>query len=64
MKRDIAIEEIRAVRHQISEQFDHDTSAFLNYYRGMEKNYKERMLKEANDKSKKQLHKRAAHLAE
>jgi len=38
---------IRAVRHRISEQFDHDTSAFLNYYRGWKKIYKKRMLKEA-----------------
>ena len=44
MKKDAAIEEIRAVRHKISKRFGHDTRALLDHYREMEKNYKQRMI--------------------
>ena len=46
MKRDIVINEIRAVRHEISARFGHDTKALLARYREMEKKYKDRMLRE------------------
>ena len=44
MKRDIVIDEIRAVRHRISERFGHDTKALLDHYRELEKKYEDRML--------------------
>lgn len=44
MKKDVLIDEIRAVRHQISEQFGHDTKALLDYYRQLEKKYHGRIL--------------------
>jgi hypothetical protein len=46
MKKDIAIEEIREVRHRISERFGHDTKALLDHYRELEKKHPERMLRE------------------
>lgn len=39
MRRDEAIEEIRAVRHKISEEHGHNTKALLDYYREREKKY-------------------------
>ena len=39
MRRDEAIEEIRAVRHKISEEHGHNTKAMLDYYREREKKY-------------------------
>ncbi len=47
MKPDAAIGEIREVRHRISERFGHDTKAFLDHYRALEKKYKDRMLSES-----------------
>jgi hypothetical protein len=46
VKRDVAIDEIRAVRHRISERFDHNTRALLDHYREMEAKYEKRMLRE------------------
>ena len=46
MKKDPLIDEIRAVRHQISSQFGHDTKALSDHYRKLEEKYKERLLKE------------------
>ena len=46
MRRDAAIDEIRAVRHRISERFGHDTKALLDYYRRLEAKYADRMLGE------------------
>ena len=37
MKPDPAIEEVRAVRHRISEEFGHDTQALLDHFRELEK---------------------------
>ena len=44
MTRDKAIEEIRAVRKQISEAYGHDVKAFLEHYRALETQYKERLI--------------------
>ena len=44
MRKDIVIDEIRAVRHKISEEFGHDTKALLDHHRELEKQYKDRML--------------------
>ena len=41
MKKDQAIEEIRSIRHKISEQFGHDTKALLDHYKELEKKYKD-----------------------
>ena len=49
MKTDIAIDEIRATRHRISERFKHDTRLFLDHYRKMEEKYKDRMLEETSE---------------
>ncbi len=42
--KDPLIDEIRAVRHEISAEFGHDTRALLQHYREMEKRYADRML--------------------
>ncbi len=44
MKKDQAIEEIRSIRHKISEQFGHDTKALLDHYKELEKKYADRIL--------------------
>ncbi|MCX7044777.1 MAG: hypothetical protein NTX50_04715 [Candidatus Sumerlaeota bacterium] len=41
---DPVIEAIRAVRHQISAEYGHDTHAMLEHHRELEKKYKNRML--------------------
>lgn len=45
MKPDPAIDEVRAVRHRISEEFDHDTQALLDHYRELEKLHPDRVLR-------------------
>ncbi|MFC1672234.1 hypothetical protein ACFL01_03765 [Planctomycetota bacterium] len=47
MKKDIAIEEIREVRHRISEEHRHDTRALLQHYKELESQYASRLLKES-----------------
>ena len=44
MKLDPAIAEIRKVRHEISNDFDHDTKAILDHYKEMEANYQDRLI--------------------
>ena len=44
MTPDKAIEEIRAVRQQISEAYGHDVKAFLEHYRELERQYQERLI--------------------
>jgi hypothetical protein len=44
MTPDQAIEEIRAVRQQISEAYGHDVKAFLEHYRELERQYQERLI--------------------
>jgi hypothetical protein len=51
MRKDPIIERIRAVRHQISAEYNHDPKKLLAHYRRMEKRYKGRMLKEKAVKS-------------
>jgi len=45
MGKDVAIEEIREVRHRISEKYGHNTRAILAHYKELEVKYKERMLR-------------------
>lgn len=42
--KDKAIEEIRAVRQKISEEYGHDIKAFLDHYRDLERQYKDRLV--------------------
>jgi len=44
MTPDQAVEEIRAVRQQISEAYGHDVKAFLEHYRELERQYQERLI--------------------
>ena len=46
MKRDPVVDEVRAVRHRISERFGHDTKALMDHYRQLERQYSNRMLRE------------------
>jgi hypothetical protein len=45
MKPDPPVDEIRAVRHRISQEFGHDTRALLDHYRELEKLHPERLLR-------------------
>lgn len=42
--RDPVIDEIREVRHRISERFNHDPEKLLEYYMGLQEDYKDRLL--------------------
>lgn len=44
LPRDEAIEEIREVRHRISERFGHDPQRLLEYYMQQQEQYKDRFL--------------------
>ena len=44
MTPDKALEEIRAIRRQISETYGHDVKAFLEHYRELERQYQERLI--------------------
>lgn len=44
--KDPAIEVIREVRHKISEEYGHDIKAFLDPYRELESQCKERLAKD------------------
>jgi hypothetical protein len=44
MTPDKALEEIRAVRQQISATYGHDVKAFLEHYRELERQYQERLI--------------------
>jgi hypothetical protein len=46
MRKDPPIDEIRAVRHRISERFGHNTKRLCDHYREMEKRYQGRMLRD------------------
>ncbi len=51
MRKDPTIERIRAARHQISAEYNHDPKKLLAHYRQMEQEYKDRMLKDKVTKS-------------
>ena len=46
MKRDEAIEAVRAVRHAISAEHGHDTHRLVRHYQEMERQYADRMVRE------------------
>ena len=43
-QRDPVIDEIREVRHRISERFNHDPEKLLEYYTRLQEDYKDRLL--------------------
>ncbi len=47
MKKDPPIDEIRKIRHEISEKYGHDTKALLDHYKKLESNYSSRLLRES-----------------
>lgn len=47
MKKDLAIEEIRKIRHKISQKYGHDTRALIAHYRALEPKYADRLLRES-----------------
>lgn len=46
MKKDKAIEEIRAVRRKISQRFGNDTEALVAHYKELQKQYADRLVAE------------------
>lgn len=42
---DPVIDEVREVRHRISERFGHDPSKLVSYYMEMQKQYEDRLIK-------------------
>ena len=46
MKGNSLIEEIRAVRHEISAEHGHDTHRLVEHYKELEKKYADRMVRE------------------
>ena len=52
MTPDKALEEIRAVRQQISETYGHDVKAFLEHYRELERQYQERLISRQDAETK------------
>jgi hypothetical protein len=42
---DPVIDEIREIRHRISERFDHDPAKLVAYYMERQKQYQDRLLK-------------------
>ena len=51
MKGNALIEEIRAVRREISAEYGHDTHRLVEHYRELEKKYADRMVREAQPSS-------------
>ena len=45
IKTDEDIQDIRNIRHKISEEHGHDTKALLDHYKELEKKYADRILK-------------------
>lgn len=44
-KSDPVIDEIREVRHRISERFEHDPSRLVAYYMELQKQYQDRLIR-------------------
>lgn len=44
IEEDPVIQEIREVRHRISERFDHDPSRLVAYYMDLQKKYQDRLV--------------------
>ena len=48
MRRDVAIDEIRQTRHEISERFGHDTRALIEHYQALESKYADRIIRSSS----------------
>jgi hypothetical protein len=45
IKSDPVIDEVREIRHRISERFDHDPSKLVAHYTELQKQYQDRLVK-------------------
>jgi hypothetical protein len=52
LPRDPVIEEIREVRHRISERFDHDPKRLLEYYMRLQEEHRDRFIAAAKQTTK------------
>ena len=50
---DSVIEEVRAVRRQISARFDHDPARLVAFYQELQKRYQDRLIETAATKNEK-----------
>ena len=48
---DPVIDEVREVRHRISERFDHDPTRLVAYYMELQKQYQDRLIDGKNKQS-------------
>ena len=49
-----ALEHVRAARHRISEQFDHDPRKLVEHYIALQQEYKDRLVGAAEKKGRKE----------
>ena len=49
-----ALEQVRAARHRISEQFDHDPRKLVEHYIELQQEYKDRLVGAAEKKGRKE----------
>jgi len=49
MRTDVAIEEIRRTRREISRRFGHDTKALIAHYKELQKKYADRLVAEPSE---------------
>jgi len=47
MKTDLTIDRIRKIRHEISEEYNHDTRKIVEYYMKYQKKYADRLIKKS-----------------
>ena len=52
MEEDLTIAQIREIRHQISQQFNHDPKKIIEYYIGLQKKFQYRLLNIMDRKQK------------
>ncbi len=52
IKEDSTIAQIREIRHQISQQFDHDPKKIIEYYMALQKKYQYRLMNTIDRKQK------------
>jgi hypothetical protein len=52
IKEDSTIAQIREIRHQISQQFDHDPKKIIEYYIELQKKYQYRLVNSSDRKQK------------
>lgn len=50
MQDDPALDRIREIRHQISQQFDHDPKKLVEHYIQLQERHKDRLLQMTQDK--------------